>query len=281
VFHGEVSVAVSLASSLNIPAIQVVTKIGAETAVTVLQENQFKELKPAYIYGPSIALGTVDVTLEELVRAYRLLWKRSQTEKEAQIIAKILSDNDSRALAFGMNSVLNTPYFTAVKTGTSKDMRDNWCIGFSDRYTVGVWVGNFNGSPMRDVSGVSGAAPLWRAVMDQLHHDQPSKIPSALSSIQLSLSDLKTVPVTRGSLKKIIYPKHLAVFAYDVEIPEARQKILFKADKGESSDQWVLNGKVLSSLKEPYFWSVTRGKYTLELQNKSGEIMDTISYWVK
>ncbi len=51
-----------------------------------------------------------------------------------------------------------------MKTGTSKDMRDNWCIGFTDRYTVGVWVGNASGEPMHDVSGVSGAAPVWQAL---------------------------------------------------------------------------------------------------------------------
>ena len=59
----------------------------------------------------------------------------------------------------------------AVKTGTSKDMRDNWCVGFSRRYTVGVWVGNFSGAPMHDVSGVTGAAPIWAEVMDWLHRD--------------------------------------------------------------------------------------------------------------
>ena len=56
-----------------------------------------------------------------------------------------------------------------MKTGTSKDMRDNWCIGFSRDYTVGVWVGNFEGDAMHDVSGVTGAAPVWREIMGALH----------------------------------------------------------------------------------------------------------------
>ena len=79
------------------------------------------------------------------------------------IIADILSDPAARTLTFGVDNHLNTPFWSAVKTGTSKDMRDNWCIGFSSKYTVAVWVGNFEGDSMHDVSGVTGAAPVWRA----------------------------------------------------------------------------------------------------------------------
>ena len=66
----------------------------------------------------------------------------------AFIVADILSDKGARALTFGLENPLATRVWTVAKTGTSKDMRDNWCIGFSSRYTVGVWVGNFNGAPM-------------------------------------------------------------------------------------------------------------------------------------
>jgi penicillin-binding protein 1C len=74
----------------------------------------------------------------------------------------ILADNNARVRTFGLDSALRTRGFAAVKTGTSKDMRDNWCVGFTDRYTVGVWVGNASGEPMHDVSGISGAAPVWQ-----------------------------------------------------------------------------------------------------------------------
>jgi penicillin-binding protein 1C len=92
------------------------------------------------------------------------------------IVGDILSDRGARSVTFGLKNELATTFWSAVKTGTSKDMRDNWCVGFSDRYTVGVWVGNFDGQPMWDVSGVSGAAPVWRDVMDYLHRDQPSSV---------------------------------------------------------------------------------------------------------
>ena len=81
----------------------------------------------------------------------------------------ILADRESRSATFGLENPLATRFWSAVKTGTSKDMRDNWCVGFSRRYTVGVWVGNFSGEPMRDVSGVTGAAPVWLEVMAWLH----------------------------------------------------------------------------------------------------------------
>ncbi|MEO8857138.1 MAG: penicillin-binding transpeptidase domain-containing protein, partial [Burkholderiaceae bacterium] len=97
--------------------------------------------------------------------------------RAAFIVADILSDPIARAHTFGTDSLLATRFWSAVKTGTSKDMRDNWAIGFSRRYTVGVWVGNASGAPMWDVSGISGAAPVWAAVMQFLHRTEPSRAP--------------------------------------------------------------------------------------------------------
>ena len=73
--------------------------------------------------------------------------------------------------------MLATRFWSAVKTGTSKDMRDNWAVGWSQRYTVGVWVGNASGAAMHDVSGTSGAAPVWASVMGHLHARERSKAP--------------------------------------------------------------------------------------------------------
>ena len=97
--------------------------------------------------------------------------------RAAYIVSDILSDTNARARTFGTDSVLATRFWTAVKTGTSKDMRDNWAIGYSQRYSVGVWVGNASGAPMWDVSGTTGAAPIWAAVMQFLHKNQSSQAP--------------------------------------------------------------------------------------------------------
>ena len=98
--------------------------------------------------------------------------------RAAFIVGDILSDPNARARTFGTDSILATRFWTAVKTGTSKDMRDNWAMGYSQRYTVGVWVGNASGAPMWDVSGTTGAAPIWTAVMTHLHTSQPSRAPT-------------------------------------------------------------------------------------------------------
>lgn len=96
----------------------------------------------------------------------------------AFIIGDILSDRHARLPTFGLDSVLDTRFWSAVKTGTSKDMRDNWAVGYSQRYTVGVWVGNASGAPMHDVSGTSGAAPVWATLMRELHRHEASRPPS-------------------------------------------------------------------------------------------------------
>jgi len=139
----------------------------------------------------------------ELVRAYRTLAKEGTFQKERAILeikdskgkslslppipetkrvfshqvsyllTHILSDNDARIPAFGLSSPLDFSFPCAVKTGTSKDFRDNWTIGYTPRYTVGVWIGNFDGAPMRSVSGISGAAPLFHDVMAFLEKNKP------------------------------------------------------------------------------------------------------------
>jgi penicillin-binding protein 1C len=85
------------------------------------------------------------------------------------MIADILSDNAARTPAFGASSALRFDFPVACKTGTSTDYRDNWAMGYTPEFTVGVWMGNFSGAAMRGVSGVSGAAPLMHAVMEHLH----------------------------------------------------------------------------------------------------------------
>src|SRR5439155_20222870 len=102
---------------------------------------------------------------------------RRYSAEAAFLVSHILADRESRSATFGLENPLATRFWSAVKTGTSKDMRDNWCVGFSRRYTVGVWVGNFSGEPMRDVSGVTGAAPVWLEIMGWLHQETPSLPP--------------------------------------------------------------------------------------------------------
>jgi membrane carboxypeptidase/penicillin-binding protein PbpC len=81
--------------------------------------------------------------------------RRVYSEATTCLLSHILSDRDSRSVTFGLESPLATRFWSAVKTGTSQEMRDNWCIGYTRHYTVGVWVGNLSGEPMRHVSSAS------------------------------------------------------------------------------------------------------------------------------
>lgn len=93
----------------------------------------------------------------------------------AYLITSILSDNAARALAFGTNTPLKLDRPAAVKTGTTDDFRDNWTIGYTPNLVVGVWVGNADNSPMQNVSGVTGAAPIWHNIMEQALANTPAE----------------------------------------------------------------------------------------------------------
>jgi len=188
-FKGLVSVRTALGSSLNVPAVRTAVMVTPDRFARRLVALGLPIRKPGDFYGYSIALGSPEVTLLSLANAYRALADGGVTSAPrlvptdgaatvaavrvmdpaaSFIVADILADNGARVPTFGLDNALATRYWSAVKTGTSKDMRDNWCVGFSARYTVGVWVGNASGAPMHAVSGVSGAAPVWRTVMDAL-----------------------------------------------------------------------------------------------------------------
>ena len=211
-FAGPVRVRIALANSLNIPAVRVLEKVGVSSFLTHLQRLGFKHLKysPEY-YGLGLTLGSGEVSLWELARAYRTIalqgeitplittispsinsnidlaqlkdddnYKKTeetvdnslnQNPETWSLITNILSDRHARAQAFGVDSILNLPFSVAVKTGTSSNFRDTWTVGFTKDYTVATWVGNFNGEAMRQVSGIMGAANLWNRIMLRLHED--------------------------------------------------------------------------------------------------------------
>ena len=188
-FSGPVRVRYALANSLNVPAVHVLSSLGVGTLLDRLHELQFQHLdKPSSYYGLGLTLGSGEVTLWELVQAYSTMSRGGSyvplhltgsavsarpvgNVSTWALVGDMLADPHARAKAFGIHSVLEMPFWAAVKTGTSSDFRDTWTVGFTREYTVGVWVGNFDGSPMRGVSGVTGAGPLWNRIMLHLHED--------------------------------------------------------------------------------------------------------------
>ncbi len=192
-FSGPVRVRYALANSLNAPAVQVMARLGVGAFLERLHALGFTHLThPASYYGLGLTLGSGEVSLWELVQAYatmardgaavplRLLDRGSDApsvgdSSDWQLVTDMLADSHARAKSFGVGSVLQMPFPAAVKTGTSSDFRDTWAVGFTRDVTVGVWVGNFDGSAMRGVSGVTGAGPLWNRIMLHLYErrDEP------------------------------------------------------------------------------------------------------------
>jgi penicillin-binding protein 1C len=187
-FSGPVRVRYALANSLNAPAVQVLSRLGVGDLLDRLHTLGFTHLDhPESYYGLGLTLGSGEVSLWELVQAYATVARGgdfvplhllasatppSRTVGDSAywaLITDMLADPHARARSFGVGSVLQMPFAAAVKTGTSSDFRDTWTVGFTSDYTVGAWVGNFDGSAMRGVSGVTGAGPLWNRIMLHLY----------------------------------------------------------------------------------------------------------------
>jgi penicillin-binding protein 1C len=233
-FHGPVRLRIALGCSYNVPAVRVASLVGVDNLLRFLRTCGFDGLtRPATDYGLGLTLGSGEATLLQLTRAYCLFprrgaalalrWKldgeeigaappkppsRLIPEAVAGIMADILADNDARAPAFGRQSVLVMPFPCAVKTGTTKDYKDNWAIGFAGRFAVGVWVGNFNGSPMHGVSGVSGAGPVFHELMMAVEKrfgplDPPSPAEGIVRHRICPLSGERPGPWCEGSVEEL------------------------------------------------------------------------------
>ena len=182
-------------------------------------------------------------------------------------------------MSFGLENPLVTRYPSSVKTGTSKDMRDNWCVGYNHKYTVGVWVGNFSGEPMWNVSGVTGAAPAWRDIMNWLSEGEiqiESNKPLAKENVFIT-----DTSKTKTTLLKIVHPANHTIIAIDPDIPQANQAVYFESSKSDSNVYWVLNNKNLGEVKGMYLWNPKSGKYKLSLRNKQNKVLDKVDFEVR
>lgn len=246
-FRGPVRLREALANSLNVPAVRTAVELGPDTLLRHLHGLGFDSLSqsPSH-YGPALALGDGEVTLLELVRAYSTLARggrqgalRAVLEVEATkngvatrstassvadvrvmpaataaLITDILKDRAARSQTFGRGSSLEFEFDVAVKTGTSTGYRDNWALGYTDRFTLGVWVGNFDGRPMLDVSGATGAAPIFAAILRAVAIEhQPGPLPldsnggSEVDAPQaLGLEQAEVCPLS-GALRTAACPK--------------------------------------------------------------------------
>jgi len=235
-FTGPVRVRVALANSLNVPAVRVLEKVGVQTFLNRLRDLGFAHLtQPAEYYGLGLTLGSGEVSLWELARAYVSMARFGEATQIIttfpppplppsppvspttwELIVDMLSDRYARATAFGVDSVLNLPFSAAVKTGTSSNFRDTWTVGFSSDYTVATWVGNFDGEPMRQISGVTGAAPLWNRIILYLHSSQEAANfapPEGMIKLPIcATSGLKPTPNCNSVVEEYFYPEDKSTY---------------------------------------------------------------------
>lgn len=306
-FKGVVSVRTALAASLNVPAVRTLTLVGIDPLIGRLRAAGFDSLRQdADYYGYSLALGSAEVTLWELAEAYGVLaaggirrastlvpgpaepGRRILDAGAAAIVTDILSDRLARSATFGLDNPLAPRHWAAVKTGTSKDMRDNWCVGFTSRYTVAVWVGNFDGSPMWDVSGISGAAPLWLDLVNALHRSRPSLPPGLPEGVErvrvafegvaepdreeLFLSGTEATRVVYKGIAsaaraRIVYPADGQIVALDPDIPVHLQRVRFQAEGDTRSLRWRLND---APAPDDGMWAPSPGQWALSLVDEAG-----------
>lgn len=189
-FRGPMLMRAALAGSENVPAVALASEIGVPAIARLLRRAGLTSLdQNAAHYGLGLTLGNAEVRLDELVAAYAMFARGGEWQAPRRVLAvdgtatrpgalervvsartafwisDILSDADARAYAFGRNGSLDFPFTVAAKTGTSQAYFDNWIVGYTRDVTVGVWVGNFDRTPLRGSSGITGAGPIFHAVM--------------------------------------------------------------------------------------------------------------------
>jgi penicillin-binding protein 1C len=307
--YGLISVREALGNSLNIPAVKTLQTIGTENFLDFLDRVGIKSLAAhPNQYGDGLALGNGELSLYELVQAYTVIARmgdfkplsvleneylanpshRIFSEDVASVIAHILSDPGAREKEFGRNSILNFSQPAAVKTGTSSDYRDAWAIGFNDKFTVGVWMGNLDYTEMREVTGSSGPALVLRSVFTELNRDRdvrplflspqllaetvcinsgarahddcearhewfvPGTGPSAISTIQ---QDVRLKRPSRG-----------LALAMDPRIPDDKEFFEFSVSEVDNLthvDWFVDDQKIGSSTTRSFPWKLVRGDFNV------------------
>ena len=320
-FKGPVSVRSALAGSLNVPAVRTLLLAGVESFRDRLWDTGYRGLtEDGQYYGFSLALGSAEVTLLEQAAAFRALamggrWaplrirvtdphvppRPVYSPQAAWIVADMMADTNARAATFGLDSALRLPFWAAVKTGTSKAMRDNWCIGFSDRFTVAVWIGNLEGDSMRAVSGTSGAAPVWRDVMIAIHGNTPGRAPPMPKGIESRMVSfpggiepprrdyfltgtgqtavIAAPPESRRP--KIVNPVAGSVYALDPDIPPDRQRLAITVAGPVAGHRLLLDKTDLGPADAHPMILPTPGAHRLRLIDPAGTVVDTLIFTVR
>ncbi|HEX5314215.1 MAG TPA: transglycosylase domain-containing protein [Gammaproteobacteria bacterium] len=306
-YYGEVSLRYALANSLNIPAVETAQAVGTANILALFERLGFRGFEhTADYYGPAIALGDGAVRLFDLVQAYAALARRGRflplrvlaaapappsssvvSPAVTSLIADILSDPSARAAEFGANSVLDLPWPTAVKTGTSSDYRDAWAVGFDNRYTIGVWMGRLAGGRMQQVTGSLGPALVLRQIFDRLRPEgayaglwRSPKLQAITACEPIGPERCTMRPEWRLPGEMTATQPHAAIaiaeplpgetLALDPRLPAAAQRYRFRISGGDgdiAAVVWRLDGKTLTTTRAPSAsWQLVAGVHRLSAE---------------
>jgi penicillin-binding protein 1C len=319
-FHGPVTLRQALACSYNAPAVRLVERMGVPDFLAVLRSFGLDTLdRGADRYGAGLALGDGEVRLLDLAAAYAALarggvWsppreslsdprgpaRRVLSREAAYLVTSVLSDNSARVEAFGHDSALALPFPFAAKTGTTKDYKDNWAVGYTPEWTVAVWAGNFDGSPMRRVSGVTGAAPLLREAalaMERRYGSRDFPVPDGIreADVDPASGDLAG-PACPDSVREVFrrdrlpsrvcsasaaeaarpsgaravtvaFPRPGDAFRLDPAAPRGSQAVPLRAepDDADGAYEWSVDGRPLAERTPLAFWRPRAGAHEVRL----------------
>lgn len=296
-YHGDMTIREALANSYNIPAVVTLNQIGLSYYHDLLKSFGFTTLnRPPMHYGLAVTLGSGEVTLLELTNAYAALARggvylpytavapggpldqkplrrdRTRRGEYAAMVTEILSDPTARLKAFGFNESMTIEgHDVAVKTGTSYEHRDNWTVGYTPSYAVGVWVGHADGSPMLGdgslpTTGATGAAPLWHAAMENVLR---GRMPERFAEIA---EERIFLPSETEKKWRIVSPLPNATFRLHPYLPAAHQKIAAEAAAGDQTLRWFLDGRPIASGKgSDKVWIVPEhGRHRLRVLAEDG-----------
>ena len=330
-YRGIILVREAFASSYNLPAVEMLSRVGLENFLNLSHRMGVTGMQRVGDYDLALTLGGGEITLLELTNLYatfaraggflpthlieriensdgelvyefeKISPNKVLDEKVAWLVTDILKDKKARIPTFGEKNPLVLSQEAAVKTGTTTDWHDNWTIGYTPNFTVGVWVGNADNHPMQEISGVTGAAPIWNQVFEELLKFEDVggfNEPEGLDHLEICAWDgllpgdactqkyIETFisgteptaysPLTekqtyfKNSQVQILNPLPNSVFEIGAK---ADEQIVFELSTEEKivSVLWVIDGQDLmesdcgSILKECH-WTPTAGSHTLKAE---------------
>jgi len=293
--HGPVLAREALGSSLNIPAVLTLEHIGLDTLVSLLKKLGVTTLVDPNRYDLSLALGGGEIRLLELTAAYGALANGGNRltpfsildittgegetlfsnqppalmqvidPRVAWLITNILSDDDARLIGFSANSALKIDRPAAVKTGTTTNFHDNWTIGYTPEIVVGVWVGNSNYEPMKDITGLTGAAPIWHQFIRSVLTGQPKtsfpnpeglvqeticaqsgQLPTQACLYKRSEWFIKgTVPTEQDTMHRMVTIDSRTGFQANPDTPAEQRRNVIALDLPPQANFWAHNNHIL------------------------------------